>query len=67
MHSARTAETVRSTVRPTATAALLLHAFTTAFGPGEQRAAGWEVYFGRSDAHLGGAFVDEEAAHRSRV
>jgi hypothetical protein len=32
-------------------------------GPGEQFAAGWEIYFSRLDAHLAGGYLSEQEAH----
>ncbi len=43
------------------------HVFTTEYGPGEQHAAGWEIYFGRLDTHLFGGFADELEAHTQCV
>jgi uncharacterized protein YndB with AHSA1/START domain len=39
------------------------HVFNPELGPGWQHAAGWETYFMRLDAHLGGGFLSEQDAH----
>jgi len=39
------------------------HVFDPRRGPDWQHAAGWETYLNRLDAHLGGRFLSEEAAH----
>jgi uncharacterized protein YndB with AHSA1/START domain len=39
------------------------HVFDPKRGPGWQHAAGWDAYFDRLDAHLGGGFLSEEDAH----
>jgi uncharacterized protein YndB with AHSA1/START domain len=46
---------------------VFLHGFTTVYGPGDQHAAGWEIYFGRLESHLLGNFVDELDAHSQAV
>jgi uncharacterized protein YndB with AHSA1/START domain len=39
------------------------HVFDPDRGPGWQHAAGWDAYFDRLEAHLGGGFLSEEDAH----
>lgn len=39
------------------------HGFNPELGPAWQHAAGWETYFDRLEAHLGGGFLSEEDAH----
>ncbi|MBI5105633.1 MAG: SRPBCC domain-containing protein [Solirubrobacterales bacterium] len=39
------------------------HVFNPEMGPGWQHAAGWDTYFDRLEAHLGGGFLSEEDAH----
>ena len=39
------------------------HVFDPNAGPPWQHAAGWETYFDRLEAHLGGGFLSEEDAH----
>jgi uncharacterized protein YndB with AHSA1/START domain len=46
-----------------ATTLVFTHVFSAALGPAYQHAAGWEAYFERLDAHLGGGFLSEEDAH----
>lgn len=39
------------------------HVFNPDFGPAAQHAAGWDAYFDRLEAHLGGGYLSEEDAH----
>lgn len=39
------------------------HVLNPEMGPDWQFAAGWETYFDRLEAHLGGGFLSEEDAH----
>jgi uncharacterized protein YndB with AHSA1/START domain len=39
------------------------HVFNPDFGPAWQHAAGWETYFNRLEAHLGGGHLSEQDAH----
>jgi uncharacterized protein YndB with AHSA1/START domain len=39
------------------------HVFNPEMGPDWQHAAGWDTYFDRLEAHLGGGFLSEEDAH----
>lgn len=43
------------------------HAFDAKWGPGEQHAAGWDIYVGRLHSLLAGIVVDEHDAHRQGV
>jgi uncharacterized protein YndB with AHSA1/START domain len=45
------------------TTLVFTHVFNPELGPGYQHAAGWEAYFDRLEAHLGGGFLSEEDAH----
>ena len=47
------------------TTLVFTHVFNPELGPGYQHAAGWEAYFDRLEAHLGGGFLSEEDAHES--
>jgi uncharacterized protein YndB with AHSA1/START domain len=55
----------RFELRPDGAGCLLIftHVFDDAYGSDVQHAAGWEAYLDRLDAHLGGGFLSEEAAH----
>jgi uncharacterized protein YndB with AHSA1/START domain len=46
------------------TTLVFTHVFNPELGPGYQHAAGWEAYFDRLEAHLGGGFLSEEDAHK---
>jgi uncharacterized protein YndB with AHSA1/START domain len=48
---------------PDTTTLVFTHVFNPELGPGYQHAAGWEAYFDRLEAHLGGGFLSEEDAH----
>jgi uncharacterized protein YndB with AHSA1/START domain len=39
------------------------HVFNPEMGPDYQHAAGWDTYFDRLEAHLGGGHLSEEDAH----
>ena len=42
---------------------MFTHVYNPELGPDWQHAAGWEAYFDRLDAHLGGGFLSEADAH----
>jgi uncharacterized protein YndB with AHSA1/START domain len=46
------------------TTLVFTHVFNPDLGPGYQHAAGWDAYFDRLEAHLGGGYLSEEEAHR---
>ena len=57
-------EQFRFVLRPDGDGCVLV--FTHVFADpalGAQHAAGWEIYLGRLDVHLGGGFLSEEDAH----
>jgi uncharacterized protein YndB with AHSA1/START domain len=59
-------EQFRFELRPDGDGCILV--FTHVFSDralGAQHAAGWEIYLGRLDVHLGGGFLSEEEAHES--
>jgi uncharacterized protein YndB with AHSA1/START domain len=58
-------ERYRFELRPAGDGCLLVftHVLNPAFGSAARFAAGWEGYFARLDAHLGGGFLSEEDAH----
>ena len=42
---------------------MFTHVFDPEMGPDWQHAAGWDTYFDRLEAHLGGGHLSEEDAH----